>query len=101
MPQGLKALASEKEGVEVLVAGMLLCAREKLDFAAARGALQALADAEPALLKRINMANGKKWLAGPDGAGAGEGGAGPSGGEVEPVDGKAGEAEEVEAATGA
>ena len=64
LPAGLKAVAREKEGVEVLVAGMLLCAREKLDFEAAKGALQTLVDAEPNLLKRITMANGKKWLRG-------------------------------------
>ena len=61
---GLKALASEKEGVEALVGGMLLCARERLDFSDAKAALQLLADKEEGLLRRIGMANGKKWLRG-------------------------------------
>jgi hypothetical protein len=59
---GLAALAKEKEGVEVLVCAMLLCAREKVPFEQAKAALKALADAEPALLKRIERANGKRWL---------------------------------------
>jgi hypothetical protein len=61
---GLAALAKEKEGVEVLVCAMLLCAREKVPFEQAKAALKALADAEPALLKRIERANGKRWLRG-------------------------------------
>ena len=61
---GLAALAKEKEGVEVLVCAMLLCAREKVPFEQAKAALQALADAEPTLLKRIERANGKRWLRG-------------------------------------
>ena len=63
---GLHAVASEKEGIEVLVGGMLLCAREKLDFAAGIDALRALAEHHPELVKRIGMANGKKYLKGAD-----------------------------------
>jgi len=61
---GLAAMAKEKEGVEVLVAAMLLCAREKVPFEAAKEALRKLADSQPALLKRIERANGNKWLRG-------------------------------------
>ena len=70
---GRKAVANEKEGVEVFVGGMLLCAREKLDIAHAADALRLLAEDHPDLVKRIGMANGKKYLqppaAEPDAAG--------------------------------
>ena len=61
---GLQMIAKEKEGVEVLVGAMLLCAREKAPFEQAKAALKFLADAEPGLLARIQCANGKKWLHG-------------------------------------
>jgi len=59
---GLEAVAKEKEGVEVFVASMLICTREHVDFTSSKQALQKLADARPELVKRITMANGKKWL---------------------------------------
>ena len=61
-PAGMAAVAKEKEGVEVLCGGMLICAREKLDFAKGQEALQKLAELQPDLIKRIGMANGKKYL---------------------------------------
>ena len=63
---GMGAVASEKEGVDVLVAAMLLCAREKLDFDSGIRALRALATAHPDLRKRIERANGTKYLQHPD-----------------------------------
>ena len=66
---GRKAVANEKEGVEVFVGGMLLCAREKLDIAHAADALRLLAEGHPDLVKRIGMANGKKYLQPPEAAG--------------------------------
>ena len=59
---GLGAVSAEKEGVEVLVAAMLLCAREKLDFAGGMRALHTLATTHPDLRKRIERANGTKYL---------------------------------------
>ena len=46
-PVGLKAVGGEKEGVEVLVGGMLLCAREKLEFSSGVEALRLLAERQP------------------------------------------------------
>lgn len=60
----MAAFLKEKEGVEVFVASMLVCAREKLPFEEAKVALQQIADTAPEVVQRIVRANGRKWLRG-------------------------------------
>ena len=83
--------------LEVLVGGMLICAREQLYFAQAVDALRLLAAEHPSLLKRIGMANGTKYLmpeetvadgapADGDEEGKGEGGGGEGEGDAEPAE---------------
>ncbi|KAL1529832.1 hypothetical protein AB1Y20_000764 [Prymnesium parvum] len=60
--EGRTALQKEREGVEVMVSSMLLCAAEGCFYTSAQIALQSLADADASLVSRIARANGKKYL---------------------------------------
>ena len=67
---GAKAAAADAHGVEALVGGLMHCGkdadgklRDAEALAAGRAALKQLVDGAPALLKRVERANGKRFLA--------------------------------------